>query len=773
MKKEIVIVFLSIIYCWNIQAENEFQGVSDTIQSKYLEEIVISSSTKETNDLRTLPGSVSFITPRAIEGRKIITIKDLSTIIPNFFIPDYGSKFSVPVYIRGIGERSTGQSIGMYVDNMPYLDKSTFDFEFMNIAGIEVLRGPQGTLYGRNAMSGIVNVMTYSPLQSQYKKISLTGGNYGLFRAKASISELLSENVGISVNGYYDGHDGYFTNQLDGKKADQLQSGGTRLRLDWKINPNWTAQWMANYDYSDQGAFPYGLYENGKIAAPNTDYQGKYIRQVAGSNLNLRYTNEKIIFNSSTGFQYFDDDMKMDLDNSPLDAFTNRQIQNQRVWTGELTVKSNTNNNYQWSFGTFGFYTDLKTDVVTRIGTDGISELQKVFADLKTEYPRMPSLTVMDTELPIQAYFDTPSYGAAFFRQSTYNNLFIDGLSLTAGIRLDYEKQKMQYNSEAKMLLNMYMPPMPPGRPEMNMDISNMYDATVMDTLFSQEFVEILPKVSLKYELNKKQYVYFSIAKGYKTGGYNIQNSKDVMQENMQYDVMSAFGSSFPDGIPSQFIPTAMNSMLVYKPEYSWNYEIGFKGEIVKDLLYAEVAAYYIDINDIQITDFAQSGQGRLLKNAGKAKSTGVDVSLSASITNDLSFTANYGLTKATFKDYKTTENDYTDNYIPFAPQNTFSLSGAYTKRLQQKWIDRLSFQAQYNGAGRIYWTEENNVYQDFYGLLNVRAGANKGIVGVNLWANNLLNEKYTAFYFESMGRNLAQQGRPFTFGIDVSLSLK
>jgi len=224
---------------------------------------------------------------------------------------------STPVYIRGIGERSTGQSIGLYVDNMPYLDKSVFNFEFMDVQRIELLRGPQGTLYGRNAMSGIVNVFTYSPLDYERTKITLTAGNYGLLRGNASFSKKIGNKAGISLRGYYDENDGFFKNQHDGKRADQLRSAGGRFRFDWRPAQNWTMQLVANYDHSDQGAFPYGVYTDDKIAAPNYDHPGQYTRQIAGSNINLEYKNDKIIFTSSTGFQYFDDDLHMDLDYTP------------------------------------------------------------------------------------------------------------------------------------------------------------------------------------------------------------------------------------------------------------------------------------------------------------------------------------------------------------------------------------------------------------------------------------------------------------------------
>ena len=251
MKKYIILFTLLLSVKGFAQIE-----VADSTKRFFLEEIVISSS-KETNELRTLPASISVITPQMIEERQIASIVDLSAITPNFYIPDYGSKMSTPVYIRGIGERSTGQALGLYVDNMPYLDKSVFNFEFMDVQRIELLRGPQGTLYGRNAMNGIVNIFTYSPLDYERTKLALSAGNYGLFRANTSIARKIGKKTGVSLSGYYDGNQGYFENQFDKKRADRLQSAGGRFRFDWRPIENWTIQLNANYDYSEQGAFPY------------------------------------------------------------------------------------------------------------------------------------------------------------------------------------------------------------------------------------------------------------------------------------------------------------------------------------------------------------------------------------------------------------------------------------------------------------------------------------------------------------------------------------
>lgn len=745
MKKIYLAVLLAATQLVTVLANENKETIQDAeyLQPHPLEEVVVSGSTKETNDLKTLPMSVSFLTPRMLEGQNISSIKNLSSIVPNFFIADYGSRLSSPVYIRGIGERSTGQSIGMYVDNMPLPDKSVFDFNFTDISLIEVLRGPQGTLYGRNAMSGIINISTQSPLDIQRTRIGLTAGNYGLLRAKAGTSFLLNKDLGVSLNGYYDGHDGFFTNSLTGKSADAMKSGGGRLRIDWRITPQWTARLTTAYDYSDQGAFPYGSYDGGKIAAPSYNVPGSYIRETISSGLNLQYRDSRILFNSSTGFLHFNDRMNMDIDYGSVDKFTLFQRQKENAYTQELSIKSNTKHNYQWSFGAFGFYNNLNTNVVTTMGEPAIAEY------LQPMLPPFPPMTITDERIPIPGSFGTPSYGGAIFHQSTYNNLFTEGLSVTAGIRVDYEKAKLDYDTSFTMNMEVF------SRPAVA--------DTIMQGKLSTSFTEVLPKIALKYELDSRNYVYATVGNGYKTGGYNIQNFADIARTAIRAKYDSSIGGS------------SVEEQTFYKPEYSWNYEMGYKGELVKDILYAELALFYIDVKDIQITEFVESSHGRIVKNAGKAKSLGFDLALQAYLTHELNLSANYGFAHATFKDYRSAtqqgEVDYGGNHIPFAPQNTLSLGAVYNKALTNCFVDRFHIQAYYNASGRIYWTEVNDVYQDFYGLLNLKAGVSKGIVDVNLWVNNLLNTDYTAFYFETDSDRLGQAGKPITFGVDVSVS--
>jgi outer membrane receptor protein involved in Fe transport len=723
---------------------------SDTVRLYALDEVVVVSPVKETNPFRGLPGAASLLPASQVEGMKVISVKDLSTLVPNVFIPDYGSRMTVPVYVRGVGERSAGQTIGLYVDHMPYLDKSAFDFNFAGIQRVEILRGPQGTLYGRNAMGGIIHLHTCSPLDHEQVRASATGGNYGLFRANVSVSRKLRPQLGLSLSGYYERNGGYFTNRHSSLREDGLEASGGRIRLDWQCTDHWKAQWILSYDRTQQGAFPYGAYgPGGKVDEPDYNDPGRYDRQVAGANFNLQYADDRLLFNAVTACQYLDDDMYMDLDYTPGSCFTINQKQRLRTLTEEWTVKSGSPGHWQWLFGVYGFAGRLNTPALTTMGPDGIREvMQPMFDQIHEDNPRAPVMRVNDATIPIPGRFLTPSLGGAVFHQSTLNRVFADGLSLTAGIRLDYERVRLDYDTQVEMNLDVQMG----NRPAVPMRVD-----TALRGADSRAFREILPKVALKYEWKGGRYVYFTLANGYKAGGYNIQVFADLVQQALREKYAPAEA------------PQDVREMVSYRPEYSWNYEAGYKGEWLEGALQGEITLFYVDVRDIQLTQYVNSGQGRMLRNAGRVASKGAELSLSARLSNELGLTLHYGYTHATFGK-QDDGTGYAGNYVPYAPQQTLSAAAFYRKSFRSRWIDRLLLNAHYQAAGKIYWTAGNEVSQDFYGLLNLKAAVARGVFEWALWTKNTLNTDYTAFYFESMGQALAQKGKPFRAGIDFSV---
>lgn len=746
----------------------------DSIRTLETDEVVIRSSSKETNDLWSVPEAVSLITPAKISNRQIESVKDLSAFVPNLFIPDYGSKMTTPIYLRGVGARSSGQSVAMYVDNIPYMDKSTFDFEFMDIQRIEVLRGPQGTLYGRNAMGGIINVYTLSPFEYQGHKLSVGGGNYGNWNVKISKLAKLSEKVGLSVGAYYEREGGYFENEFTGKKVDEGQSAGGRLKLEWKINPRLKAMLASSFDFTDQGAFAYGLYdkESGKINPVDYNDRGNYLRRMSNNSLRFEYRTDKILLTSNTGYQWLNDDMWMDQDFTRQSIFTINQRQRQNSINQEIAIRSVKEQNYQWSVGAFGFYNHLTTDGDVLFKQDGIRNiLQPVFDNIQ-----MPvALTILNDEIPNPGTYRTPTVGGAVFHQSTFNNLLTDGLSLTLGLRLDYEKQYLKYNTSMAIdLLAQNKPGGIPMLPPAGVEMPISKNLVGKD---DQDFLQWLPKVSLKYECTPEIMTYFTVAKGYKAGGYNIQMFSEVMQDSLRNSRPSMGGGS---GRPGASVTKAtaadgnIRNALAYKPEQTWNYELGTRGTFWNGLLNAELALFLMDIKDVQLTQFVNGGSGRILTNAGKGRSYGVEVSLGLRPAAGLSIDVNYGFTHATFRDYDGGTNssgvavDYKGKFIPYVPQHTFSVGAAYSLNLPNKWVNQMTFAAQYTGAGRIYWNEANDVRQPFYGLLNAKVSFRHDFVRLELWSRNILDADYGAFYFESFGNSFIQRGKPFTCGANL-----
>lgn len=440
----------------------------------------------------------------------------------------------------------------------------------------------------------------------------------------------------------------------------------------------------------------------------------------------------------------------MDQDFTPASIFTINQRQLQHAISQEFIWRSANETKIQWSAGAYGFYNNLKTIGDVTFGEDGVKQVLQPVFDTISSKPGAPKMTIDNKSIPNPGLYNTPSWGTAAFGQITINDMFTDGLSFTAGIRLDYERQYISYNTSLAMDLNVKMG----NRPEIKMPID-----TTLSGGAKQGFFEWLPKFSLRYACTDDISTWITVSKGYKAGGYNVQMFSEVIQRAIQ----------------EPYNPRAekvdLKSTISYRPEVTWNYEIGTRADLFDRLWSVELAVFYMDISNLQITRFVDGGSGRMLSNAGRGQSCGAEFSSSIRPLSDrraLRFDLNYGFTHATFLDYNDGRNDYSGKYIPYTPQHTFSLSGIYHLPIQSTWLTGMEFVLAYSGAGKIYWTEANDTSQDFYGLLDARVALKTKVVSLELWAKNILDTKYGAFYFESFSQAYIQQGRPMTFGADL-----
>ena len=801
-----------------VMAEKAYTISEDTTKVIDIEEVVVIASPKETSKLRQSPTSVSLISQKDMQANHITSLKGASSIVPNFFMPDYGSRLTSAMYIRGIGSRINTPAVGMYVDNIPYLDKSAFDFNFYDIERLDILRGPQGTLYGRNTMGGLVKVHTRSPFSYQGTDVKLSYGTKNNYRS-ASLTHYhrISERFAFSAGGYYEGSDGFFTNTFLNKKVDEMQAGGGRIRAIWFASDDWKIDFNVSYDYTDEGGYPY--YEvNFHESSQKKEYdpiaynrESSYRRSLLNTGLNIEHQADNFIFNAVTGFQHLNDRMFMDQDFTPLDYFTLEQNQRINSISEEITFKSKPGKNWQWTTGLFGFYQNMDVNAPVTFGKDIMNYFNRIMSSnipINIEVPMgqgmamhiMPSVNITTPEMNNDGRFKTPQHNVALFHQSQIHNLFeVEGLSFTLGLRLDYEKFKMKYNTGTPIDFNVSV------KGEMSKNGEVIREIEMMPTTplniearykgnLSKDYIQLLPKFALQYDFNQgKDNVYISISKGYRSGGYNYQMFSNLIQYKLRNEMQEQSKKAIIEKAPKEYteivnehFPTSGNiaslkDAVEYKPEYTWSYELGTHQSLFDGKLQADLAVFYMNTKDQQISKMAISGLGRITENAGESESYGLEASLVANLNRHLQLNANYGYTKATFVKYELGDPvssiepavNYNGNYVPFVPRNTLNIGASYSFFFKNCWTNSLTIGANYTGVGKIYWTESNNYdAQKYYNVLNGYLSLKAQNVQIDIWGRNLTNNDYETFFFYTPIAHIpkAQRSKPLQIGVDVRL---
>lgn len=791
---KIILSALTLLLAGRLAADE-----ADTLKIVDVEEVLVIAAPKENRKLREQPAAVSLLSQQALQAAQVGSIKGLTSLVPNLFIPDYGSRLTSAVYIRGIGSRINTPSVGLYVDNIPYIDKAAFDFSYADVERIDVLRGPQGTLYGRNAMGGLIKVHTKSPFSYQGTDFRIGAGTHNAYNTSLTHYHRISEQFAFSAGGFYDYQGGFFRNVVrGGERVDQGQSGGGRVRAIYLPTENWKADLSVSYEYGDQGGYPYRYLGSTDPSAQDetlrpyigqiaNDERSSYRRSLLNAGLNLEYQADGFTLSAVTGYQFLKDRMFLDQDFTPVNLFNLEQRQKMNTLSEEVVLKSRPDRRWQWTTGLFGFYQWLHTEGPVTFHREGISRV--IESNANAVFDRLsatagaPSmlLTMQNESLRVGGSFDTPTLSGALFHQSTFNDLWVEGLSATIGLRLDYEKIRMDYYSASTpadfdFRVTVERPGMP--RPIVISNAAPLQAASLYRGRESSDYVQLLPRFALQYEWQRGNNLYLTAARGYRSGGYNIQMFSDLATGVLSGSMIDAIAADENLKMINQMVDVEsikppvpdVRTATRYRPEYTWNYEAGAHLTLWQGRLQADLAAFLMETHDQQLSQFAAGGLGRITVNAGRSRSCGAEATLRTVLTEALTLHANYGYTHATFRDYAVSETrNYRGNYVPFVPRHTLNVGGQYLFRLRPgRWLERILLDVSYAGAGRIYWTEENNVSQAFYGLLNGRLSLQKGNGQIDLWVRNALDRDYATFYFESMGNGFRQQGRPVQAGIEL-----
>ncbi len=804
----------------------------DTAKVYDIDEIVVIDQPKEAYRLRRQPLSSTQFSSAQLTNINVQHLGQLSDYVPSFSMPEYGSRITSAMYIRGIGSRVNSPAVGVYVDGLPILSKSALNFHLYDVERADVLHGPQGTLYGMNTEGGLIRLFTRNPFY--YQGTDLRVSLATKFGRKAEVSHYarLNDHVAYSLSGFYNGTNGFFTNQYNGTRADNLNEFGGKARLSWRPDTRWTVDFIADYQHVNQNGFPYGelvtadMIGSAPITSPyyglkkgtqdpNTNRQGYYQRNFLNTGLTASYKGRGFDLTSTTSYQLLNDRMLMDIDYRPQDYMYLTQTQLQNTLTQELSIKSRNKGAWHWAFGAFGTYQWLRTDAPVFFG-DAMDKMlseqvtQTVYSSIynamrekmyngliqqgTTEEAAGKLASTMAKAAiegaggvnvglkmgSVPGIFHTPTYNLGLYHES--NIELTPRLTATLGLRYDYSNVAIDYETSASMSMAASV-------------MGQQAASTVRSALAHHQrdhFEELLPKVGLTYDLGRTGNVYALFAKGYRAGGYNIQMFSDILQYELQTASRNfrQTGDITIDHDAASYDRIA--EAISYKPETSWNYELGTHLNLIGSRLQLDLATFYMQIRNQQVSVMARSyGFGRMMTNAAKSHSTGMELRLRGISTNErLNWSLSYGFTSARFDDYTDSVStkggdvavSYENNHVPFVPQHTLAATADYkidvdpaalldpTNRFHLRDVTiGLNLSAQ----GQTYWDEANTISQNFYATLGAHAEGNFGPLKLNLWVRNLTDTKYNTFAVQSAatGKTLtfAQLGNPFQLGIDMT----
>ena len=793
MNKKIILCGIFAFVGLNVQA-NDVEELTDSSRVIDLDEVVVISQPKEQVRLRLQPVSSNVFGAEQLKQLNVHDLSQLSQYVPSFAMPSYGSRLTSSMYVRGIGSRVNSPAVGIYYDNIPLMSKAAYNNHFYMLDRVDILRGPQGTLYGQNTEGGLVRIYSRNPMNYQGTDIRLGIGSGLYSNVEVAHYHRPSEKLAFSVAGFYSGLKGFINNDNFSEKNDKSNEAGGKLRLIFQHTTKLKFDWTADYQYVNQNGFGYGelSIDNNEVKDPATTIMNGYKRNMFNTGISIGYETEKLLFTSTTSYQYLNDEMLMDQDYMTPDYLRLEQRQKMNALTQEFVLRSHDKSRWQHATGLFGSYQWLNTDAPVYFGDAITGPIGNAITNAmrgamqQSMYPRMyqqmleqmlaqgmPQAVAekqaeaaanaavqkaidgvtMSAEMAVPESFKTPTFNFAVFHES--NILLTDRLKLTLGLRFNVDRVKIEYDALAYMNMT-------GGTAERQ--ATYHLTSHVVDSR-QKTYTQLLPKFGLTYSFDEQiGNIYALVSKGYRAGGYNIQMFSDILQTDLNAHQQDAMRGDY-DVEHTTADYDAIEETISYKPEDSWNFELGTHLNLFGGSTHFDLALYYMKIHNQQLSIMEpNSNYGRMMVNAGKSHSYGLETTLRGkAIDNALDWGVTYSFTNAKFDDY----DDYKDNYVPFVPQHAFSAMLDYH-------IGKFTIGTNLNGQGKIWWDEANTYAQKFYALLGAHADYDFGPVIVTLWGRNLTNTHYNTFAVQSSAaggtRYFAQRANPIQVGVDVNI---
>ena len=703
-----------------------------------IDTIVVTAQRREAN-IQEVPVSVTAFSGDDLAKRNVITFEEVARQVPGLQFDNDVDIRSSRIRIRGItgggATAGTDSSVGVYIDDVYLGQSAAVNLDLFDLERVEVLRGPQGTLFGRNTLSGVINVTSRKPSEEFDGFIQAEYGNFNHLRFKGRVSGPVVEDVlSVSLSGVYFNRDGFLENATLDTDTNNQNNWGARLgvyftpseKMDWIISADYrrvdqrakTYETLINDPASIPGAFGFLLNDDPFDRVTFGDFPGEETLDMWGISATGRLKLDAVDIVSVSGYREHEYLSDGESDLTPFGVGRNQDGQDVSRFTQELRFETNWDSPFQVIGGAFYLQQDAENLSGILLQEDLINTIPLLFG----------TPPVNATELTAGATGITDTESIALFANISYD--ITDQWQLIVGGRQTWE-DKTLVSFVQEDFESVFGFPLLSG--------SGTVDPT------TDSFDAFTPTFTLRYMPSEDAILFATASRGFRSGGFN----------DSQGDL----------------------SGIAFGPEDLWNYEFGVKATWLDQRLLTNATVFRMEWDDIQLTADDPTTptlfDPRTI-NAGRAVSQGVEFEMVAALTERLTFDGNVTFVDAEYREGTLLDGTPLDQ-IPGAADFTVSANATYEVPITDTL--NLTIRAEYYHQGDMALAADQRrpeAFQEDFGLFNGRIIlASDDGWQVALWGKNLLNEDYNVGVFDLLANPFVGQffnalGAPRTYGAEV-----
>ncbi|WP_332773142.1 TonB-dependent receptor [Phenylobacterium sp.] len=707
-----------------------------------VDEVVVTAQ-KRSENLQDVPVSVTAFSGQSLTDRGVTNVIGLNNLAPGLRVSSGDAAANPKIFIRGVGlsdfNPNSSSGVGIYVDGVYVSSPLAQMAGFFDIGQIEILRGPQGTLYGRNTNGGAVNLTTRRPTQAFTAEAAAEYATYDAVNLTGAVGGGVIPGVlAVRAAGQLVDDGGYAYNRVTGNDLNETRYWALRLSALYTPTETIEALFQVNR-FANRGdatqpqhraLFPltpgatgsdgfctpafYGTAQcsdafgyvdtDGEDRALDANSEGKDKIDLFGASAHITWELGQVSLVSVTAWSWAHRNAFENTDANPYQMLEINYLARQRQFTQELRLQSNDPDaRLKWVLG--AYYMD---ETVKDAST------QDVLRDLRPFFPDGFSLADSVAAFSYPYTQSTKSYAA--FGQADYQ--VTDRLTATVGLRYSADDKSFDYRSQAEGGL-----------------------IVLLTSQQNKTFSAWSGRLGLRYEVSDDVGVYATYNRGFKSGGF--------------------FGG----------LATTPEELIPYDNETLDAFEIGLKSELLERRLRLNLSAFYYDYQDQQV--FAQALRNGLtvlvLDNAANSEVYGAEIEATAKITRNLSIDAGLALLDATYGEYVSQGDDFSGNRLPQSPKLTFNMAANYSHPLPAGGELLGTVDAAY--SSKVYFDNSNadRLSQDGVWVVGAQAGwrSTDGRIEAGVFARNLFDETYVVSIsnIDSLGEDLLGLNRPRSLG--------